>query len=104
MTTLIAKLLKTVNWQPIESEPNLVPDSELPQITHSGVLEAEGFELCCYKLADGEVSFDLIHLEGFFRGCCHCLTPGPCAVCHPPDDSIESPRSVVVLGFEEGST
>ncbi len=101
MNTLIATLLNTVDWQPIEL-PNFVPDPVLPHATHSGVLKAEEFELRCYKLSDGHISFDFIQIEGFLRGCFHCMTPGPCLVCHPPDDGRDTPRLVVVLGSSSG--
>lgn len=86
MTTLIAKLLDTVDWQPISLAHDFVTDPVLPHATHSGVLKAEGFELRCYKLSDGQLSFDVVDIEGFFRGCFHSMTPGPCPICHPPDD------------------
>ena len=98
MNELIAKLLNTVDWQPLELEPNFVPDPLSPYATHSGILKIEEFELRCYKLSDGQLSFDFVHIEGFLRGCFHGMTPRPCLVCHPPDDGRDAPRLVVVLG------
>lgn len=84
MNTIINTLLHNIDWQNIELKSDHIGEPESPQVIHSGILRTEGFELRCYKLSDGQLTFDLEDVEGFLRGCLHCLTPGPCIICHPP--------------------
>ncbi len=102
MTTLYTKLLNPVDWQPVELEHGLETDPVLPQITHLGLIKADEFELRCYKLSDGQICLDFEDIEGFFRGCLHGMTPGPCLICQQSDDSTDLIRlTTVVLGNEE---
>jgi hypothetical protein len=101
MATLSDKLLNPVGWQPIELEHGEYADLVLPRTTHSGLIKADEFELRCYKLSDGHICFDFEDIEGFLRGCLHCMTPGPCQRCHPDDDSTDRIRLAVVLGSDD---
>ncbi len=101
MATISARLVNTVDWQPVELEHGLETDPGLPRTTHSGLIKAEEFELRCYKLADGQIGLDLEDIEGFFRGCLHSINPGPCLICQQADSSIDPIRLAVVLGNME---
>jgi hypothetical protein len=55
---LIDRLLDTVDWVPVEytKDPS-VSSSDLPYMTHKGILKIGGIELPCAVLSNGERIF-----------------------------------------------
>lgn len=56
-------LLANVAWQ--ETPRGTAYDSDLPYVTHEGVLEVMGSRLRCYRLSDGPTVFNAEDFEAF---------------------------------------
>lgn len=61
----IESALDGVRWVAVASEP---PEgsSDLPYVTHEGVLSIAGFDLRCYQLSDGQRVLDADDVRAFF--------------------------------------
>ena len=63
--TPIEMILDGVEW--VAAEGNAPADSDLPYVTHSGVLRIGDHTLKCFRLSNGEAVFDAEDFERFFE-------------------------------------
>lgn len=64
--TPIEMILDGVEW--VAAEGDAPSDSDLPYVTHSGVLNIGGHSLQCFRLSNGEAVFEAEDFERFFEG------------------------------------
>jgi hypothetical protein len=63
--TPIEMILDGVEW--VEAEGDAPSNSNLPHVTHSGVLKIGDHSLKCFRLSNGQAVFDADDFENFFR-------------------------------------
>jgi hypothetical protein len=61
-------MMKTVEWQIVEPDANMLADDGIPYATHEGSLTIGGFEFKCYQLSNGKRVFDAESVHQFFDG------------------------------------
>ena len=64
--TPIEMILDGVAW--VASGDKAPIDSDLPFVTHSGVLQIGDHSLKCFRLSNGQTVFDAEDFERFFEG------------------------------------
>lgn len=65
MKTTIDTLLDSLEWKP-EPKPEVSNNSDLPFVTHSGLLRLNGVQLKVYQLSSGERVIDADDLQELF--------------------------------------